>query len=221
MGGMSKPLIALLTLSALGVFGVGCSSKPPQPVAETPKAAEPVVAEAPAEPTHAIVGEVTEVDPAGAYVKVRTSDGKEHRVEIGSKSELRTMEHGVEQVAHGTEEVAKATARDVKKGTMIAIRYSEKEGKLVAHNIQHASKEVVKKSEVVIHKIEDDGRKIIVKTKDGAEKVYEVSKDVTIATGDKLSHIGKATGEKLVEGTKATIHFTEKSGKSIAHFVHH
>ncbi|MBL0160399.1 MAG: hypothetical protein IPP47_25460 [Bryobacterales bacterium] len=218
---MSKPLIALLTLSALGVFGVGCSSKPPQPVAETPKAAEPVVTEAPDEPTHAIVGEVTEVDPAGAHVKVRTSDGKEHHVEIGPKTKLRTIEHGVEQVAHGTEEVAKATARDVKKGTMVAVRFTEKEGKLVAHEVHHASKEVVKKSEVVIHKIDEDGRKIIVKTKDGAEKVYEVSKDATIATGHKLTDVGKATGEKIVVGTKATIHFTEKAGKSIAHFVHH
>jgi len=212
--------VAVMTLSGLGVSGSGRSSEPTQPVAEAPNAAEPVVVEAPAEATHAMIGEVTDVDPEGKYVKLRTSDGTEHRVEIGPKTEVRGIQHGVEQLGQGAEEVAKVTARDVKKGTMMAVRYSEKEGKLIAHDVQHASKAIVKETKVVVHKIDEGGKKIVVKTKDGAEKVFEVGKGATIATGKTLAEIGKVTGEKIVAGTEATIHFTEKSGQSIAHFVH-
>ena len=56
--------------------------------------------------------------------------------------------------------------------------------------MKHASKEVLKESEVVIHKVEDGGRKVIVKTKDGAQQACQVSKDVTVTTGKKIADAG-------------------------------
>jgi len=213
--------ISLLTIAAIGLFLAGCSSKPPAPAAtETSKAAAEAPAP-PAAPTHAVVGEVQEVEPQGGSLTVRTANGEVHRVEVASHTEVKGLKEGVLEAGKGAEGMAKALGSDIKRGTMVVVKYSEKEGKLVAHEVKHASKVVVKHSEVVIHKVEDGGQKVIAKTKDGAQHTYEVSKDATVTTSKKIAEAGSAAGTKIEEGAKATVHFTEDAGKKVAHFVSH
>lgn len=204
----------------LGFALAGCSSKAPETPAEPPKTAAEAPVPAP-ESALIVGGEVESVDPKGESITIRTKDGKVQKVEVSPDTEVKGLKSGAEEVAKGAEGLAKAAAAEVKKGTKVAITYTEKEGKLVARKVQHATKEVVKESEVVIHKIEDGGKKVVVKTKDGAEHVYEVSKDATVAAAKKTGDFGHMIGGKISEGAKATFHFTEESGKKVVHFVQH
>jgi len=215
--GMTK--FSLLTAAAIGLFLAGCSSKPtaPAPPTEPPKAAT----EARPEPTHAIAGEVQEADPQGGSITVRTAQGEVHRVEVAPHTEVKGLKEGTSEVGKGAAGMAKAVGTDVKRGTMVVVKYTEREGTLVAHEVKHASKDVVKESEVVIHKVEDGGKRVIVKTSNGAKQVYEVSKDATVTTGKEIASAGSATGAKISEGAKATIHFTEDAGNKVVHFVSH
>jgi len=209
---------SLLTAAATVLLLSGCSSKPP--ATETPKAA----AEAPAppqEPTHAVVGEVQEVDPQGSSITIRTSSGEVHRIQVDSEAQVSSVKQGASETGKGISHLAKAVGTDIKKGTLVAVKYTEREGKLVAHEVKHASKEAVKGTEVVVHKIADGGKKVVVKTKDGAEHVYEVSKDVTVTAGKKIAKAGESTGSAISEGAKATLHFTEEQGGKVVHFVSH
>lgn len=215
---MTFRLFLTTALAVAGLVLAGCS-KPPEPATEAPKAEAVETSEA--EPTHALSGELEEAAAADSHLVIRTDDGQRHRVEVHSGTKMNPFRHAAEQIGAGTKEMAQATASSVKKGTMVAVRYTEKEGKLVAHHVQHASGQTVKKTEAIVHRIDDDGRKIVVKTKDGAEEVYEVSKDATHASARKIASVGKAAGAEIKSGTKATIHFTEEAGKKVAHFFHH
>lgn len=209
---------SLLTAAATVVFLAGCSSKPP--ATETPK----TTAEAPAppqEPTHAIVGEVQEVDPQGSSITIRTANGEIHRVQVDSEAHVTGLKQGASETGKGITHLAKAVGTDVKKGTMVAVKYTEKEGKLIAHEVKHASKEVVKGTEVVVHKVVDGGKRVVVKTRDGVEHTYEVGKDVTVTAGKQIAKAGTATGSAISEGAKATLHFTEEQGSKVVHFVSH
>jgi hypothetical protein len=218
-----------VTAAAAALLLAGCSSKPSQPASEAPKApaeapqaaAEPPTHDPATHGTHAVVGEAQEVGPKGAHIVVKSEDGKTQRVETHAGTEVNAFEHGFQEIGKGAVQVSKATADEVKKGATVAVRYSEKEGKMVAHQVQHAAKATVKETKVIIHRVEDGGRKVIVKTKDGAEQVYEVGKDATVATGNKIVEIGKVAGAKIAEGTTATIHYTEEAGKKTIHFVEH
>ena len=212
---------SLIPVAVFALLLGGCSSKPTQqPAAEAPKAEAPKpVAEAPPAPTHAIVGQVQQVDPQGAYIVVKTADGKQQRVQTTPDTEFGTLKHGTVEIAKGAEGFAKLTAAEVKKGTMVTVRYTEKEGKLIAHEVGHAARKTVKQSEVVFQKMEQGGEKIIVKTTNGAEEVYDVGKRATVTTGNKITEAGKWTGDKVVAGTKATISYTEEAGKKVVHFV--
>jgi arginine repressor len=168
-----------------------------------------------------MVGEVRSVDPKGESIVIRTNDGVSHTVHVNPDTKVASLHDGVVEVGKGAEAIAKVTADEVKKGTMVAVHYTEKEGKMVASQVKRGSKAIVKEGEVVIQKIDQEGRTITVKTKDGAEHVYEVGKEATIATGNKVAEVGKATGSKIAEGTKATIHFSEQQGQKIIHFLKH
>lgn len=221
---MPKSQFSLLFLAAAVVIMSGCSSKPTEPpVAEAPKAAESAPAPAPAAPPaeQALVGEVTQVAADGSNMTVRTSDGQDHQVEVKPDTVVRTIQHGATQTGEATATGAKAVGTDVKKGTMVAVRYTEDSGKMVAREVQGASKTTVKQSEVVVEKVSDDGKTVWVKTKDGTQEAYEVSKDATVAAGKKVGEAGKVSANAVTTGTKATITWTEKAGKKVAHFFQH
>ena len=213
--------ILAVSVATLALIGAGCSSNKP---AEPPKAAEsapPATPAAPPPADSAIAGEVRSIDPAGSSMTVRTADGKTHRVHVTPETKVDALHHGVAEGGRGAEAIARTTAQDIKKGTVVAIHYAEKEGKMVASHVKRGSKAVVKESEVVIRKVDQEGRKVYAKAKDGTEHVYEVGKEATIATGNKIADVGKVTGEKLKEGTQATIHFSEESGRKVMHFLKH
>ena len=210
--------IPLLTSAAIGLFLSGCSSKPPAPATETPTAALEGPTP-PAEPTHAILGEVQEIDPQGGSVTVRTPHGEVHRIEVAHHTEVTGLKEGDSATHRGVAGMAKAVGNDIKRGTTVVVKYTEKEGKLVAHEVKHASNVVLRQGEVVIHKVEDGGKKVIAKTKDGAQQTFEVSKEATVTTSKKIAEAGSAAGTKIAEGTKATVHFTEEAGKKVVHFV--
>jgi hypothetical protein len=214
--------LLLASAASLAIFLAGCSSKPTPPATEAPKAAiEPKSEEVAAAPTHAIAGTVEEIGPNGSYLIIKSSDGTTHRVETTPQTEV----HGHAKVAgepgKRLEEVSKDVVKDVKKGTMVAVHYSEKEGKLVAHKIGHLYSETVKTSEVVIHKVGDTGEKVFIKTKKGTEEAYDVSKKAVVTSGKKISEISKVVADKTVEGTKATVHYTEEAGRKVIHFIEH
>jgi hypothetical protein len=217
---MSKSQFSLLFLAAAVLVMSGCSSKPPEPAAEAPKAAETAPAAAPAA-DQAIVGEVTQVAADGSSMTVRTSDGQDHQVEVKPDTMVRTIQHGATEAGEATASGAKAVGTEVKKGTMVAVHYTEEGGKMVAREVQGASKETVKQSEVVIEKVEDGGKTVWVKTKDGTLEAYEVSKNATVATGKKVGEAGKVSANAVASGTKATITWTEKAGKKVAHIFQH
>lgn len=216
---MEMNKLHLLTFTAIGLFLAGCASKPSVPAAtETPQAAAETPA-APAEPTHAIAGEIQEVDPQGGSVTVRTSNGEVHRVDVAPHTQVTGLKKESSETGTGVAGMAKAVGSDIKRGSMVVVRYTEKEGKLVAHEVKHDSKLVVKQSEVVIHKVADGGKKVLVKTKDGAEHAYEVGKDATVTAGKKIVAVGSVAGSKISEGASATLHFTEETGNKIVHFA--
>lgn len=219
----------LPALAASALFLVSCSSKPtetakaPPPAAATPaeepKPAEEVVTAEPA--THTVAGVVHQVHPKGEHIVIKSKDGKLHKLEMDMKADVNAFKHGLQEIASGSKEIGKATVGEVKSGSLIVARYSEKEGKKVAHHVRHGFKETVKKVDVVVDRIEADGKKVIVKTKDGVEHALDVGKHATVASGDKIEAVGKVTGEKIKAGSKAVVHFTEEAGQKIAHAFHH
>jgi hypothetical protein len=224
--------LSSLALAALVLFGTGCSSnkpaapakqaeqQPAAPAAQTP-AAQTAPAETPVPQESAMVGQIRSVSPKGDQIVLRTADGKDHTVEVTSDTKVGSLHDGIVEIGKGAEAVAKVTAKEVKDGTMVAVHFTEKEGKMVASQVKRGAKAVVKESEVIVKKVDETGRKITVQTKDGAEHVYEVGKEATIATGNKIADIGKLTGAKISEGTKATIHFSDMQGQKVLHFFKH
>ena len=206
--------LGLLAVLALTV--AGCGSKTTETKSAESKPAAPV-AEAPSAPTHVVAGEVRAVDPSGKRLTVGTPDGKQHEIQIEDHTSHQSLKHGAEQMGKGAVELAKASGDKLKQGTQVVVRYTEKEGRLIGHQVHHAADVTVEKTEVVVQRVEEGGRKVVVKTKDGAEQVYEVSKKTTLAAGDKIVEVGETAGQKIETGAKATIHWTEDAGRKVAH----
>lgn len=210
--------VSLGLMAVLALAVAGCSSKTTETKSAESKPAAP--AEAPTAPTHVVAGEVRTVDPSGKRLTVATPDGKQHEIQIEDHTSTQSLKHGAEEMGKGAAELAKASGDKLKQGAQVVVRYSEKEGRLIGHEVHHAADVTVQKTEVVVQKVEDGGRKVVVKTKDGAEQVYEVSKKTTLAAGDKIVEVGEAAGQKMEQGAKATIHWTEDAGRKIAHLFH-
>jgi hypothetical protein len=144
-----------------------------------------------------------------------------HRIEVASHTEVNGLKDAASEAGKGVAGMAKAVGTDLKRGTTVVVKYTEKEGKLVAHEVRHTSKVVVKQSEGVVHKVEDGGKKVLVKTQEGTQQAFEVGKDATVTTSKKIAGAGATAGAYIAEGAKATVHYTEEATNKVAHFVSH
>ena len=157
---------------------------------------------------HAVAGAITKVDKASKTFVIKAADGTEHVFKYSDKTTVRA--------AKDTDKDAKKGMLDAymegKEGTNVVVHYTEKGADKTAVAVEDLGKDGVKVSEGTITKVDKAAHTVTVKTKDGAEETYQLSKDAVVDTG-------KGVVKETKEGEKVTVHYTEESGKKIAHFL--
>jgi hypothetical protein len=146
--------------------------------------------------TTAVRGVVTKVDKTTKTVTVKSADGTEHSVKIAGKV-----------IVHGTTEGWDG----LKEGSEVAIHSTEKGGKNTGVEIDKIGKEGMKDAKGTITKFDRGTKTISIKTADGTEKTFEM-------TNSAAKDSGKAIAAGSEKSAKVTVYYTEKAGKSIAHF---
>lgn len=144
----------------------------------------------------AVKGTVTKVDKATKTITVKSADGTEHAIKVGGKATVHGTDEGIDGLKEGSVVVAHVTAKGADK---------------TAVEIDKVGKEGMKTTEGTITKIDRGAKTISIKTADGTEKAFEM-------TGSAAKDSGKAIADSSAKGAKVTVHYTEKAGKSIAHF---
>jgi hypothetical protein len=59
---------------------------------------------------------------------------------------------------------------------------------------------------------------VTVKTKDGTVETFQLSAKCTVETGKGAAKAGTESGKGVATGSEVTVHYTEESGKKVAHF---
>jgi hypothetical protein len=159
--------------------------------------------------THAVAGTVAKVDKESKTLVIKAADGTEHAFKYTDK----TAVHAAKDAPKEAKKAMLDAYMDGKEGTNVIVHYTEKGTDKTAVAVEDLGKDGVKMSEGTITKVDQAAHTVTVKTKDGAEETYQLSKDAVIDTG-------KGVVKETKEGEKVTVHYTEESGKKIAHFLH-
>jgi phage baseplate assembly protein gpV len=166
------------------------------------------------EVVHAVSGAVTHVDSAAKTITVKTADGSEQVFKFTGKT---TVDAG-KDVGAGAKMGAVDSYMKGKEGTHVVVRYVEKGGDKTAVAFKDLGKDTIKVSDGTVTKSDKAGHTITVKAEDGTETTYHVARDASIDT----EH-GVVDGSRYVakDGEKVTVHYTEKAGDKVAHFIKH
>ena len=161
---------------------------------------------------HAVSGTVKKIDSGAKTVAIETSDGGEHIFKYSDT----TVVHASKDVAHGAKTGSVDTYMAGKEGTHVVVHYTEKGAAKTATGIDDLGRETVKESKGTVTHVDKAARTVTVKTGDGVEDTYHVAKDATV---DTEHGVAKGTTWTIKEGDKVTVHYSEKAGKKVVHFV--
>jgi hypothetical protein len=157
---------------------------------------------------HATEGIITRVDSTAKKIAVKTADGTEE------------VFHFTEQTAMHAAKGAKTGAVDSylagKEGTHVVVRYTGEGADKTATSVDDFGKNTVKVSKGTITKFDKAARTLTVKAEDGSEQTYHVAKDATI---DTAHGVVKSTEYNAKRGENASVHYTEKAGHKVVHFI--
>jgi hypothetical protein len=150
----------------------------------------------------AVHGTITKVDAATKTAVVKTADGTEHTI------------HFVDKTVHGakaTETGAKDAFHGLKKGSEVAVHYTEKGSEKTAVEVDHLGKDGIKSVDGAVTKVGEGGKTVTVKAADGTEQTFEV-------VGRDTKEAAEAIGKGADKTGKVTVYYTESAGKRVAHF---
>ena len=157
---------------------------------------------------HAIIGSVKAVDKTAKTVVVKTADGTVETVKWTGKTTVNGLKGG-----------AKAASFVGREGSYVVIHYTTKGVKKTADAFEYIGSETPK---VVVGTVKVTGKgakQVVVKTGDGAKTVLDLSERTVVDTGKGTAIASKVVAKGTLDGAKVTVHYTEKGGRKVAHFI--
>lgn len=166
---------------------------------------------------HAVAGTITKVDDAAKTVAIKTARGTVETLKFTAD----TTVAGGEAVARGAKAAGGATLSATKEGVDVIAHYTRRGGDKVALAIQEMGKGTLKASRGVVAGVDKTARTVTLKGKDGSEEVYHYAETGAVDTERGLVKTAEATDSGLKVGEDVTVHFTESTGKRMAHLFSH
>lgn len=156
------------------------------------------------------VGTIESIDPETKIIKVKSNGDLVTAFKWAGKA-----------TAHGIKEGAIWTANASHIGATVAVRSVKIAGVDTVKGIEWFGQGTAKVVEGTVRYIGKTGKKVGITIADGAEEVYQVSEHAVVKTAKATYHGAKFVAQETAKGTKATIHFFERDGKKVAHFIAH
>ena len=159
---------------------------------------------------HATAGVISRVDSGAKKIAVKTADGTEEVFKFTGKTAI----HAAKGVKTGVADSYLAG----KEGTHVVVRYTGEGADKTAVAVDDLGKDTVKVSKGTVSDFDKAGHTVTVKTEDGSEQVYHVAKDAAVDTDH---GVVRGTEYAAKKSEKVSVHYTEKAGQKIAHFIKH
>lgn len=158
----------------------------------------------------AIIGSIQTVDKTAKTVAVKTADGTVETVKWTGKTTVRGLKDG-----------AKAADFAGHEGSHVVVHYTAKGSEKTAAAFEYLGRETPKVLEGTVKVVSRGARTVVVKTGDGAEETLDLSEHAVVDSEKGIVDATKFTVKETEGGAKVTVHYTEKGGRKVAHFIKH
>ena len=152
---------------------------------------------------------VDKVDTAAKTMTCKTADGTEEVFKYTDKTTVA-----------GTKDVAKASDLAGKDGYHFVVHYTKVGSDKVVSGMDFAGKGAWKDTKGTVEAIDHGSKTVTVKLADGSVETFHMADHCTVDAGKGVAKMSMDTGQSVKKGTQVTVHYTEESGKKVAHFLH-
>ncbi|MCA1636856.1 MAG: hypothetical protein LC768_00710 [Acidobacteria bacterium] len=158
----------------------------------------------------AIIGSVETVDKTAKTIAVKTADGTVETVKWTGKTTVRGLKDGAKAVDFAGHE-----------GSHVVVHYTIKGSEKTAAAFEYLGGETPKIMEGTIKVAGRAARTLVVKTGEGAEETLDLSEHAVVDSENGIVDATKFTVKETEGGAKVSVHYTEKGGRKVAHFIKH
>ena len=151
----------------------------------------------------AVEGTIRAIDTHSKTFALKTSDGAKQTFHFTD----RTAVHGAGEAVEGSEDAFAG----LKKGSEVAVHYTDKGTVKTAEEIDCIGKDGLKFEEGTVKKIDRGTKTLSLETADGAEKTYRLSEHAAQETGMESGEAGK-------KSEKMTVYYSEEAGHEVVRF---
>ena len=159
---------------------------------------------------HAIIGSIETVNKTVRTVSIKTADGTVETIKWTRKTSV-----------HGLSEGAKAADLVGRTGSHIVVRYSDKGATKTANAVEILGSEALKFTQGTIRVAGKAAKTVVVTTADGAEQSFDLAERSVVETAHGAEDAVKFAASGATNDAKVTVHYVEKDGRRIAHFIKH
>jgi len=164
---------------------------------------------------HMVEGVVTHVDHAGKEIAIKTSDGAEKTF----KTSAHTVVHAASDVKTGGEDATIDTAHGLDRGAHVMVHYTEEGSKDTATKVDTFGKASLKDAKGTVMDLDRGAHTMVVKTDEGTTETYHFADDASVDAGKGVKDFSEDTGHDIEKGSHVAVHYSERTGKKIVHFV--
>ena len=158
----------------------------------------------------AIIGSIETVDKTAKTIVIKTANGTVETVKWTGKTAVRGLRDG-----------ARAADFAGQEGSHVIVRYTVKGSEKTADAFEYLGRETPKVMEGTIKVAGRAARTVVVKSGDGAEETFDLSEHAVVDSEKGIVDATKFTVKESQGGAKVTVHYTEKGGRKVAHFIKH
>lgn len=152
---------------------------------------------------------VNKVDTAAKTISCKTADGTE---EVFKYTDQTTVK--------GTKDIAKASDLAGKDGYHFVVHYTKKGSDKVVSGMDFAGKGAWKDTKGTVEAVDHGTKTVTVKMADGSVETFHMADHCTVDAGKGVAKMSTDAGQGVAKGSEVTVHYTEESGKKVAHFLH-
>ena len=151
----------------------------------------------------AVEGTIKTIYAHSKTIALKTSDGAEQTFHFTGRTSVR----GAGEAVKGSRDAIVG----LKKGSEVAVHYTDKGAVKTAGEIDCIGKDGLKVEEVTVKKIERGAKTLTLETADGAEDTYLLSEHAA-------QEAGMETGEAGKRSEKMTVYYSEEAGHKVVRF---
>jgi hypothetical protein len=151
----------------------------------------------------AVDGTIKTIDAHSKTIVLKTFEGAEQTFHFAD----RTAVHGAGEIVKGSED----TFNGLKKGSKVAVHYTDKDTVRTAEEIDYIGEDGLKVDEGTVKKIERGTKTLTLETADGAEDTYLLSEHAAQEAGMESGQTGK-------KSEKMAVYNSEEAGHKVVRF---